>query len=187
MTNSDGSRPPGPQKYPSPTLNDYLRVATVLTLFTAAVSFSVVRSAQGLRAVDDLVGPILAMVGLTGVVWLLMVVARNGGVLRGLVSAKYYEDYTSDVPIEWIERPARTFNNLMQVPTLFYVVCLLMIATGWRDDAQLGLAWLFVLTRLVHATVYIAFNNVKWRFACWMTGCITLIFLWVRFAASFLS
>jgi hypothetical protein len=59
--------------------------------------------------------------------------AANGAfskrrVLMGAASVEYFRDYKGLPPREWIERPARTFNNLMQVPTLFYVVALLLIA-----------------------------------------------------------
>jgi hypothetical protein len=46
----------------------------------------------------------------------------------------------------------------MQVPTLFYVVCLSMMVTGEIDHAQLLLAWIFVAARLLHAVVYIGWK-----------------------------
>jgi hypothetical protein len=57
----------------------------------------------------------------TAAIWLLMVLSRNGAVLMGAASVEYFRDYKGLPARECIERPARTFNNLMQVPTLFYV------------------------------------------------------------------
>jgi hypothetical protein len=90
--------------------------------------------------------------------------------------------YTSEAPPEWIERPARTFMNLLEVPLLFYVVVVLMLETHRFDQAQVALSWVFVGTRVAHAIVYIAFNCVPLRFAAYIAGCITLGVIWMRFA-----
>ena len=130
-----------------------------------------------------LVHPMLALVGLTALVWLTMVVARNVAVLRGTASVRYFVAYRAEFPGEHIERPARTFDNLMQVPTLFYVVCLLMLVTQRADAQQAALAWAFVVLRAVHAALFITLNRVFLRFASWGSSCVVLGILWYRFAA----
>jgi hypothetical protein len=112
------------------------------------------------------------------------VVFRNGAIIRGYISGAYYADYRSDVPPDWIERPARTFNNLMQVPTLFYVVCLALMVTERVDRAALCLAWIFVTQRAIHALVYMAWNYVPLRFAMWVASWMTLTVMWWRFVAA---
>jgi hypothetical protein len=167
-----------------PSVGEYLAVATVIaggvTLNVEAARLSPVPS-----EVRDLVLPMLAMFALTATVWLLMVLLRNGAVLLGAASVIYFHDYKSEQPEEWLERPARTFNNLMQVPTLFYVVALLMIIIPWVDRTQIVLAWIYVAARLLHAIVYIGFNYVPLRFAIYAVSCITLGVMWARFALSF--
>ena len=85
----------------------------------------------------ELIRPIVALVALTGLVWALMVVVRNTAVFRGAASIGYYRGYTGNAPPEWIERPARAFMNLLEVPVLFYVVCVLMLVTQ-RFDSHAG-------------------------------------------------
>jgi hypothetical protein len=105
--------------------------------------------------------------------------------LRGLARGDYYLDYApAKLPPDWIERPARTFNNLMQLPALFYVVCLLMLATGVVDRPQIIMAWVFVALRAAHALIYMVWNHVPARFSAYVAGFVTLCFLWVRFAIS---
>ena len=132
----------------------------------------------------DLIRPIVALVALTGVVWVLMVVVRNTAVFRGLASVGYYRGYTGTAPPEWIERPARAFMNLLEVPVLFYLVCVLMIVTQRFDATQVTLAWAFVAIRAAHAAIHIAWNDVRVRFAAYLAGCLVLAALWMRFAAS---
>ncbi len=111
-----------------------------------------------------------------------MVVYRNFALIRGAASRRYFQTFTTNMPAEWVERPARTYMNLLELPVLFYVVCLLMLTTGGFDTVQVTLAWIFVITRYVHAFIYIGFNYVPLRFTAFLTGVITLAVIWTRFA-----
>ena len=173
---SDAASPASPR---TPTA-DYVVVGVILTAVTALL-VSVTGSAPVAEEPNALLGPVFALVGVTTLVWFTMLVVRNASVMRGIASVRYYESYQSDVPPDWIERPARTFNNLMQIPTLFYVLCSLMIATHKVDHAQVVLAWIFVITRAVHAAIYILVNRVSLRFAAYVAGCLALGVMWTRF------
>jgi hypothetical protein len=127
-------------------------------------------------------GPVFAMVLIVAIVALLMIVSRNLATLRGQVQTRYYLAYSGPSPADWIERPARAFNNLMQLPTLFYVVCTLMLVTQHLDRAQLAYAWLFVALRAVHVVVYIGWNPLPYRFGAWVMSLVTLLVIWTRFA-----
>lgn len=131
-----------------------------------------------------LITPMTMLFTLTALVWLVMVVVRNVAVIRGQASIRYFADYVTDVPVDdRLERPARTFNNLMQVPTLFYVVCILMLVTREIDSVQIWLAWTFVVLRWLHAIVYMTLNSVPYRFALWASSCLALGLIWYRVAA----
>jgi hypothetical protein len=164
----------------------YLVVGIVLAVFLSILS-AVLNGDAALVPVGDqpqpLLQPIVALVGLTSAVWLLMVVYRNLAFIRGLTSERYFQTYTLDAPAEWVERPTRAFMNLLEAPLLFYVVCGLMLTTGIADSVQIALTWLFVGTRYVHAFIYIAFNYIPLRFVAYASGVITLGTVWVRFAA----
>jgi len=163
-----------------PSLRDYARVTGFLVVY--AVGLVAATRADGPPpGPDALIAPMGAMVAITSVVWFAMVLVRNYAAIRGLGSAAYFIDYRTNPPAEWIERPARTFNNLMQVPTLFYVVCILMMITQRVGAPAVVLSWIFVLTRALHATIYMVWNHVPSRFATWNASVITLIVLWTRF------
>jgi hypothetical protein len=159
--------------------------AATAVIFVSVAAWLRVASAGGPVRVEPaaLLKPMIALVALTAAVWLTMLVVRNAAVILGRVSVDYFKDYQSEVS-ERIERPARTFNNLMQVPTLFYVLCILMIVLGQTDQAQVTLAWTFVALRALHAIVYMAVNWVPCRFAVWVSSFVTLMMMWYRFAAN---
>jgi hypothetical protein len=164
------------------TLADYAFVSVLLVGFIAGLAM--IRSwVTGPELQPErLLAPMFVCVALTALVWLAMVVIRNWATLRGMVDSQYFLTYASNQPPEWIERPARTFNNLMQIPSLFYVVCLAMMVTHAVDRTQLAYAWTFVGLRVVHAAVYMGWNYLPLRFITWIMGSVTLGVLWIRFA-----
>ena len=165
-----------------PSLKTYAIVVTALSGFGVALELMIRLAPRAELRPEALLGPIFLLASLLAVTWLLMAGFRNYAILRGIARGRYYVDYKSDHPPDWVERPARTFNNLMQAPTLFFVVCALMMITRELDSAQLWLAWMFAATRIVHAIIYVGWNHVPSRFGSWMCGMITLIAIWTRFA-----
>jgi hypothetical protein len=164
----------------------YLLLGAILAAFIAVLAV-VVRTTSASTHVGQagpmaLLQPVVALVVLTAIVGLVMIVYRNLAVIRGAASQRYFRTFTDDKPAEWVERPARTYMNLLELPILFYVVCLLMLTTGKFDPTQVSLAWVFVITRYAHTFVYIGFNYVPLRFAAFLTGVLTLVVIWARFA-----
>jgi len=172
----DQSSPPA-----RPTLANYVVVYTGL----AACIGLLVRVYGGdvrAEAPAALVPPLFAMLALTGVVWILMALLRNVMVMLGKASMRYYHHYEGELPAEWIERPARTFNNLMQLPLVFYAVCLVAMTLGRVDSIQVDLAWLFVAFRTLHAGIMLAWNFVPYRFASYSAATFALMALTYRVA-----
>lgn len=167
----------------------YAPVVLSMLAFVALLSFVIVKPpllASAERQPSELIQPILGLVGLTALVWVLMFAFRNVAVVRRVASLRYYKTYTTDAPPEWVERPARAFMNLLEVPLLFYLVCVLMLQTARWDSVQLSLAWLFVASRYLHAAIYIGLNDVPLRFAAYAMGCVTVAVLWWRFGSAFI-
>jgi len=153
----------------------------VLVLGSAALA----ALAWGPNAAIDphaLIKPMLALFALTAAVWIAIPLVRNWAVATRRASRKYYLDYRTNPPEEWIERPARAYNNLLQAPTLFYVIALLMIVTPWADAIQIELAWIFVALRVLHAGIYIGLNHLPSRFAAFGLSSFALWEMWARYA-----
>lgn len=166
--------------YPRPRFSEYLAIGAIVT--AGASIIAVASRSPAPAGVRELIAPMLAMFALTAAVWLLMVLSRFGAVIYGAASIRYFHDYRTEPPSEWIERAARTFNNQMEVPALFYTVSLLMMVVPWVDRAQVNLAWTFVVARLIHSIIYIGFNYVPFRFATYAVSCMCLGMMWIRLA-----
>lgn len=59
--------------------------------------------------------------------------------------------------------PNRIFMNLLEVPVLFYVVAFMAHLTNLVNEVTLGLAWAYVVLRLVHSGIYFTYNHVGHR------------------------
>ncbi|RZU47931.1 hypothetical protein EV700_0899 [Fluviicoccus keumensis] len=75
------------------------------------------------------------------------------------------------------------FNNLLQLPVLFYVACLAATQIGAGGLPVLFLAWGYVLLRVAHSAVQLGSNRVMRRFPVWMAGNLVLFALWSCLAA----
>jgi hypothetical protein len=77
--------------------------------------------------------------------------------------------------------------NLLELPLLFYVVCLALYITLSVDALALALAWLYFALRLVHSLVHLTYNNVFHRLGAFAASAVVLGALWVRFGVALLQ
>lgn len=74
----------------------------------------------------------------------------------------------------------RNYMNLLEMPLLFYVACLMYQVAGAVDSVALALAWGYVALRAIHSAVHLTYNNVLHRLAAFSTSNVVLIVYWVR-------
>ena len=77
---------------------------------------------------------------------------------------------------------AANFRNQLELPVLFYVVVAFALITKGADTLMLVLAWLFVLTRVIHAAIHVGPNKVRWRTPAFAFGCLLLMIIWAKLA-----
>ena len=72
--------------------------------------------------------------------------------------------------------------NLLELPILFYIGCVLIYITKTQSQTLLILAWLFVVLRVVHSCIHIFYNNVMHRLTAFIASNTTLLVIWVLLA-----
>lgn len=80
----------------------------------------------------------------------------------------------------WPDEVLKASNNLanqFQLPVLFYVLCLIFFITNGVSVLVLALAWLFVISRLVHSYVHITSNYVPHRMRIFILGYLILLLM----------
>ena len=122
--------------------------------------------------------PLLVQVALPMLVLLLNAKRKRADRAAGTVNMKEAAmDNTA-----WSKPVALTSLNLAnqsQLPVLFYVICLVLASLSAVTAATLGLAWVFVISRYIHAYAHVNGNNVPIRFKAFLFGALILIALLV--------
>ena len=124
--------------------------------------------------------PIMALMGWTLTVFLLVVYQRFKAVLTRRLAVKEFKFGESENVPGDVSIPNRNFINLLEVPVLFYVVCLSLYVTQATDALGLALAWSYVGLRVIHSTIHLTYNNVVHRFAIYAVSNIVLALIWIR-------
>jgi len=72
---------------------------------------------------------------------------------------------------------AHNHNHLMEQPTLFYAVCIVIAFTGTGDGANAWIAWGYVGFRIAHSIWQATVNKVSIRFALFLAASLCLVAL----------
>jgi len=119
------------------------------------------------------------------ILWTLAVVfligrRRFAAARKRLVRAADFECGESEnVPAD-VRMPNRHLANLLETPVLFYIACLTVYVIGKVDAWSVGLAWLYVATRIGHSLVHLTYNNVMHRFRVYAASIFVLLAMWIR-------
>lgn len=126
--------------------------------------------------------PMGALALLTFLVLLLVPIRRFRAAFAGQVGAGDFR-YGESVRVPGdVSIPNRNYMNLLELPVLFYVVCMLNYVTGPSvSSVTLVLAWIYVGFRTLHSVVHLTYNNVMHRLAMFVASNVALATLWIVF------
>jgi len=85
-----------------------------------------------------------------------------------------------------VQQISNCYHNQFQLPVLFYVLTILVIITHHADFLFVVMAWLFVLTRLLHTYIHTGSNYVRHRFNAFALGAFILLAMWIIYAVRIL-
>lgn len=135
---------------------------------------------------SPILGPVVALVAwsLVMMLWLYVTrfsaLRRHGISLKGRVGSKTGTlDGVIEDQVQW---KAHNYNHLMEQPTLFYAICLVLAVMGQGHGINLTLAWAYVLFRIGHSLVQATTNVVRYRFWLFTLASFALIGLTVHAA-----
>ncbi|UTW01928.1 MAPEG family protein [Amphritea atlantica] len=106
--------------------------------------------------------------------------ARITSVRNGAVPAGYFKLMQGEAVPEVLIKTGRCYNNMFEVPCLFYVVCTLYIVSGTESVAGLFFAWFFVILRSAQAYVHLTSNKVRYRMYLYGGGILCVLLLWIN-------
>jgi hypothetical protein len=129
--------------------------------------------------------PVFVQVFLTFALLMGMAMSRGRALSSGQTKFK-------DVALRQASWPAHAaqlgdcFANQFEVPVLFYVLIALALPLRHADLIIVMLSWVFVVTRFVHAGIFVTSNDVRTRSLAWFAGVIVVFVMWLYFALKIL-
>ncbi len=124
--------------------------------------------------------PMFALAAWTAFVLLLVPIARVRSARRREIDVDDFKYGESPAVPGAVSLPNRNYMNLLELPMLFYVVCIVIYVTGGASAAAITLAWAFVALRLVHSAIHLSYNRVVHRLAAFAAANVVLVLLWVQ-------
>ena len=125
--------------------------------------------------------PVFVLVGLTFALLLWMAGARRQALVDGEAKVR---DVALGQP-NWPTRATQignSFSNQFELPVLFYILIALALPLRHADLVIVLLSWVFVVTRFVHAGIFVTSNDLKQRSLAWFAGVLVLFAMWIYFA-----
>lgn len=128
----------------------------------------------------SLIYPMATLVLLTALMISFMLVLRVKAVRTRKVSPRYFKlNEGGNVPAQ-LTAVTQNYNNLLELPILFYAVCILAIILNQSTDYFIYHAWAFVVLRVIHSYIHITYNHIVHRLLVFSASCLVLISMWVK-------
>jgi hypothetical protein len=119
--------------------------------------------------------PVFALAAWTLLILLTMARAR----IFSRIHPKEFRYGESTVVPPHVGIPNRNYMNLLELPVLFYVVCVMLFSAGVASTSTLDLAWAYVILRVVHSLIHLTYNNVLHRLVAFAFSNFVLVALWI--------
>jgi hypothetical protein len=130
---------------------------------------------------DAIVMPMGAMALLTFLVLTLIPLRRFRAVFAGHAQPADFKFGESAKVPGHVSIPNRNYMNLLEMPVLFYVICLMLFVSGRVDATFLYLAWGYVALRVLHSLVHITYNNIIHRLTLFAMSNFVVVAMWGLF------
>ncbi len=134
--------------------------------------------------VSPILAPVVALVAWTFVIWTWMYATRLPAMQKAQMKSDPFaprgaQMATLPPQVRW---KADNYNHLMEMPTLFYAIALVLAVAGHGDGLNATLAWTYVGLRVMHSLLQVLINKIEVRFLLFFASSGVLVFLTVRAA-----
>jgi hypothetical protein len=133
---------------------------------------------------SPILAPLLALVLWSFVMWAWLYATRIPAITKLKIvydPQRPRSEFMAKLPAE-VRWKADNYNNLMEQPTLFYAVALVLAFLGAGGGLNDVLAWTYVALRIAHSLIQATVNLILPRFTVFMLGSIVLLVLSIRAA-----
>ena len=139
---------------------------------------------------SPILAPIVALVAWTLVMMIWMTVTRFAAMRRKGISLKGRVGTRSGslegVIEDNVNWKAHNYMHLVEQPTLFYAIALVLAIAHAGGGYNAIMAWAYVALRILHSLIQATVNVVRWRFLTFLAASLCLLGLTVHAGARIL-
>lgn len=135
----------------------------------------------------ELIYPMFAMVILTTLVGTATAYVRIKSAYSGAVDPRYFKLMSKYDVTDKVAKFGRNFDNLLEVPVLFYAACLAAMTLHLVSQALLVMAWIFFILRIAHTAIHLTYNYPLHRFVPFALSSVCVVAMWVDLVVSLKS
>lgn len=124
--------------------------------------------------------PPMVLAGLTLVVAIVMFLRRSADLRRTATSINALPSIRANPASQWSVRTQATadnFQNLLELPLVFYFLTLTLHVTQNASDVVIALSWAYVAARVIHSAIHLTYNLISHRFAAYALSVLILTVL----------
>lgn len=134
---------------------------------------------------SPILAPVVALVAWTLLIMFWMVVTRFAAMKRKNIDLKGRVGGRGGAQLEGVVEDevmwkAHNYMHLVEQPTLFYAIAMVLAVGHAGGGYSEILAWAYVALRVVHSVVQTTVNIVAYRFLLWMLASLALVGLVVQ-------
>ena len=125
--------------------------------------------------------PVFTLIGWTFAMWFWMYATRIPAMQK--LNVDVDELSRTGAPLVLppdVARIADNYNHLHEQPTIFYALAICAALLGVVDTLAVGLAWGYVVLRIIHSLVQATKNVILVRFGVFAVGSLVLFGLFLR-------
>jgi hypothetical protein len=176
----------GSSQHPARGRVDFCAAAADLLSGKRAAAIAGARDHRGIvMSVQMVLLPVFVLVGLAFVLLIWMAGARRNALVGGQTKIGDIVLGQQNWPIR-ATQVGNCFRNQFELPVLFYILIAIALPLRHADLIIVVLSWVFVVTRLVHAGVFVTSNDLNRRSLAWFAGVLVLFIMWIYFALKIL-
>lgn len=131
----------------------------------------------------DIFLPVLVVVAVTFAGFVKMALER-GKAVKGGQDPAYYKVYLGAPEPEPTRAAVRHWDNLFELPTVFYAGCLTAYVLGAVSTTVLVCAWIFAIGRAVQSAIHLTYNNPSHRGGAFTLSFLGLMVMWGALATT---
>ena len=120
--------------------------------------------------------PMIAHAVLVFVIYAMMLLKRREAVIAGDATMSQFRENRDEPAQSLFVR--NNLANQFELPVLFHAVCLALFVTGGAGTAAIVMAWIFAVSRYVHAFIHVTSNNIRQRQPAFASGFVMVVLMW---------